>query len=343
MAVPAHPRVPDHQVLDRGPLGVAEVERARDVRWRLDDHERRERGIGGRARAVGREDVRGQPALVDRAFDLVRRIGLRELPHRAPLGNRTARSSSGRTGRGTTCWFGVRGRPVIPAAVSGALSARYRASPVAARERPSRRLYPRGSHHPALAPGRPVATLPGHRREARSLARGPGRHGWHPGTRRSRCDVASPVGHRSSDRWSGGLRNSQTCHFVPRLGGRPQIGGLHGQVHRYPRGILRRDRAAARRGARQWDLDVEAQEGVHYEHAWLDPESGKVFCLVTGPSKEAVMRVHEKGGPPDPGSLRSPDRGLLTPFPAGRSAPIAAGRRRSRRVGAAPRSCGADR
>ena len=50
--------------------------------------------------------------------------------------------------------------------------------------------------------------------------------------------------------------------------------------------------------AHQRDLDVEAQEGVHFEHAWLDPEEGKVFCLATGPSKEAVMRVHEKAGHP---------------------------------------------
>jgi Protein of unknown function (DUF4242) len=52
--------------------------------------------------------------------------------------------------------------------------------------------------------------------------------------------------------------------------------------------------------AHQRDLDVEAQEGVHYEHAWLDPEAGKVFCLATGPSKEAVMRVHERAGHPTP-------------------------------------------
>ena len=52
--------------------------------------------------------------------------------------------------------------------------------------------------------------------------------------------------------------------------------------------------------AHQRDLDVERQEGVHYEHAWLDPESGKVFCLATGPSKEAVMRVHEQAGHPTP-------------------------------------------
>ncbi|GAA0997730.1 SCO4226 family nickel-binding protein [Subtercola frigoramans] len=50
--------------------------------------------------------------------------------------------------------------------------------------------------------------------------------------------------------------------------------------------------------AHQADLDVEAAEGVHFEKAWLDPKSGKVFCLSTGPSKEAVMRVHEKAGHP---------------------------------------------
>ncbi len=39
---------------------------------------------------------------------------------------------------------------------------------------------------------------------------------------------------------------------------------------------------------------------MHYEHAWLDPVAGKVFCLATGPSKEAVMRVHEISGHPTP-------------------------------------------
>jgi hypothetical protein len=46
------------------------------------------------------------------------------------------------------------------------------------------------------------------------------------------------------------------------------------------------------------DLAIESEEGVHFEQAWLDPESGKVFCLSTGPSKEAVMRVHERAGHP---------------------------------------------
>jgi hypothetical protein len=50
--------------------------------------------------------------------------------------------------------------------------------------------------------------------------------------------------------------------------------------------------------AHQADLAIEAEEGVHFERAWLDPESGKVFCLSTGPSKEAVMRIHERAGHP---------------------------------------------
>ena len=52
--------------------------------------------------------------------------------------------------------------------------------------------------------------------------------------------------------------------------------------------------------AHQRDLDIENDEGVHYEHAWLDPEAGKVFCLASGPSREAVMRIHERAGHPTP-------------------------------------------
>lgn len=48
--------------------------------------------------------------------------------------------------------------------------------------------------------------------------------------------------------------------------------------------------------AHERDLAIEEDEGVHFERAWLDPESGKVFCLATGPSKEAVMRIHERAG-----------------------------------------------
>ena len=50
--------------------------------------------------------------------------------------------------------------------------------------------------------------------------------------------------------------------------------------------------------AHQGDLALQAEEGVSFEHAWLDPVSGKAFCISTGPSKEAVQRVHAKNGIP---------------------------------------------
>ena len=50
------------------------------------------------------------------------------------------------------------------------------------------------------------------------------------------------------------------------------------------------------------DLAIEGEEGVHFERAWLDPVSGKVFCLATGPSKEAVMLVHQRAGHPTSGA-----------------------------------------
>ena len=56
--------------------------------------------------------------------------------------------------------------------------------------------------------------------------------------------------------------------------------------------------AAQLREAHDADLAIEKEEGVHFERAWLDPESGKVFCLATGPSREAVMRIHERAGHP---------------------------------------------
>jgi hypothetical protein len=50
--------------------------------------------------------------------------------------------------------------------------------------------------------------------------------------------------------------------------------------------------------AHQADLDIEGSEGVHFQQAWLDPDAGKVFCLATGPSREAVLRIHERAGHP---------------------------------------------
>ena len=43
---------------------------------------------------------------------------------------------------------------------------------------------------------------------------------------------------------------------------------------------------------------IEADEGVHIERAWLDPVRGKAFCLTTAPSREAVLRIHERADHP---------------------------------------------
>jgi hypothetical protein len=56
--------------------------------------------------------------------------------------------------------------------------------------------------------------------------------------------------------------------------------------------------AAQLKEAHDRDLAIEADEGVHFERAWLDPEKGRVFCLVSGPSREAVLRVHQRAGHP---------------------------------------------
>jgi len=52
--------------------------------------------------------------------------------------------------------------------------------------------------------------------------------------------------------------------------------------------------------AHERDLAIEGEEGVHFERAWLDPVAGKLFCLATGPSREAVVRIHERAGHPTP-------------------------------------------
>jgi hypothetical protein len=50
--------------------------------------------------------------------------------------------------------------------------------------------------------------------------------------------------------------------------------------------------------AHERDLAIEKDEGVHFERAWLDPTSGKVFCLSSGPSRESIMRIHDRAGHP---------------------------------------------
>ncbi|MER5734438.1 MULTISPECIES: SCO4226 family nickel-binding protein [unclassified Streptomyces] len=48
--------------------------------------------------------------------------------------------------------------------------------------------------------------------------------------------------------------------------------------------------------AHRADLAIEKEEGVHFQKAWADPSSGTVYCLSTGPSADAVQRIHQRTG-----------------------------------------------
>jgi hypothetical protein len=52
------------------------------------------------------------------------------------------------------------------------------------------------------------------------------------------------------------------------------------------------------RDAHAADLAIQREEGVTFERAWADPQSGVVYCLSEGPNPEAVLRIHERAGHP---------------------------------------------
>lgn len=52
--------------------------------------------------------------------------------------------------------------------------------------------------------------------------------------------------------------------------------------------------AEAVAGAHKRDLEVQGQHGVNYLRYWFDEGTGKVFCLVEAPSKEAAAAVHKE-------------------------------------------------
>lgn len=65
-------------------------------------------------------------------------------------------------------------------------------------------------------------------------------------------------------------------------------------VHRSMKGVT----PEGLKAAHQADLDIQADEGVDFQRAWADPESGMVFCLAEAPSADAVRRIHERAGHP---------------------------------------------
>ena len=61
-------------------------------------------------------------------------------------------------------------------------------------------------------------------------------------------------------------------------------------VHHHIEGLT----AEAVAGAHQADLATQEKYGVTYHKYWFDEGSGKVFCLVEAPDKEAAIAVHRE-------------------------------------------------
>ena len=47
-------------------------------------------------------------------------------------------------------------------------------------------------------------------------------------------------------------------------------------------------------GAHKRDLEVQDKHGVKYLQYWFNEGTGKVFCLVEAPNKEAAEAVHRE-------------------------------------------------
>jgi hypothetical protein len=65
---------------------------------------------------------------------------------------------------------------------------------------------------------------------------------------------------------------------------------LYMDVHDYVEGLT----ADAVAEAHQADLETQGKYDVKYKRYWFDEASGKVFCLVEAPTKEAAIAVHRE-------------------------------------------------
>lgn len=52
--------------------------------------------------------------------------------------------------------------------------------------------------------------------------------------------------------------------------------------------------AEAIKGAHEQDVKIQEKHGVTYHKYWFDEGSGKAFCLVEAPNKEAANTVHRE-------------------------------------------------
>ena len=65
---------------------------------------------------------------------------------------------------------------------------------------------------------------------------------------------------------------------------------LYLDIHHHVAGLT----AEAVKGAHAKDLETQAKYGVNYLKYWFDEGTGKVFCLIEAPSKEAAIAVHRE-------------------------------------------------
>jgi len=65
---------------------------------------------------------------------------------------------------------------------------------------------------------------------------------------------------------------------------------LYLDVHKHVPGATAKGLA----DAHMKDVKVQGKYGVKYHKYWLDESTGKVFCLVEAPNKQAAERVHRE-------------------------------------------------
>ncbi len=65
---------------------------------------------------------------------------------------------------------------------------------------------------------------------------------------------------------------------------------LYMDVHHKVEGLTAQAVAEAHRK----DLEVQGKHGVNYLRYWFNEQTGKVYCLVEAPSKEAAEAVHRE-------------------------------------------------
>ncbi len=65
---------------------------------------------------------------------------------------------------------------------------------------------------------------------------------------------------------------------------------LYMDVHHKVEGLT----AEAAAGAHQRDLETQAKHNVNYLKYWFNEQTGRVYCLVDAPSKEAAETVHRE-------------------------------------------------